>query len=108
MPPYALCHIVVVLHITLYCCLYVIICYYNIIIHRYYHALQLVVAEVVGVAGFVGGSVSRSRSGSSSNGNGSSNGFSTKRIEDWHGKEYGVVWKMDDELRRTALALLIN
>ena len=32
----------------------------------------------------------------------------TKRIEDWHDKEYGVVWKMDDELRRTALALRIN
>jgi len=25
MPPYALCHIVTVLHITLYCCLYVIV-----------------------------------------------------------------------------------
>jgi len=32
----------------------------------------------------------------------------TKRIEDWHDKEYGVVWKMDNELRRTALALRIN
>ena len=32
----------------------------------------------------------------------------TKRIEDWHDKEYGVVWKMDNELRRTALALSIN
>ena len=32
----------------------------------------------------------------------------TKRIEDWHNREYGVVWKMDDELRRAALALHIN
>ena len=44
----------------------------------------------------------------SSNGNGSSNGFSTKRIEDWHDKEYGAVWKMDDELRRSALVLRID
>ena len=44
----------------------------------------------------------------SSNDNGSSNGISTKRIEDWHDKEYGVVWKTDNELRRTALALRIN
>ena len=44
----------------------------------------------------------------SSNGNGSINGISTKRIEDWHNNEYGVVWKMDNELRRTALALRIN
>jgi len=32
----------------------------------------------------------------------------TKRIEDCHDKEYGIVWKMDDELKRTALALRIN
>ena len=31
----------------------------------------------------------------------------TKRIEDWQDKEYGIIWKMDDELRRTALALRI-
>ena len=41
MPPYALCHIVTVLHIPLYCCLYVIVCCHNSIIHCYYHALQL-------------------------------------------------------------------
>ena len=32
----------------------------------------------------------------------------TKRIEDWQDKEYGIVWKMNDELRRTALTLCIN
>ena len=56
--------------------------------------------EVVAVA-IVDGS-------SNGNGNGSSNGISTKRIEDWHDKEYGIVWKMDNELKRTALALRIN
>ena len=32
----------------------------------------------------------------------------TRRIEDWHDKEFGIVWKMNDELRRTALTLCIN
>jgi len=28
-----------------------------------------------------------------------------RRIEDWHDKEFGIVWKMNDVLRKTALAL---
>ena len=28
-----------------------------------------------------------------------------RRIEDWHDKEFPIVWKMDEDLRRTALSL---
>ena len=34
-----------------------------------------------------------------------SNANNTRRIEDWHDKEFGIVWNMDALLRRTALAL---
>ena len=34
-----------------------------------------------------------------------SNGNNTRRIEDWHDKEFGIVWNMDALLKRTALAL---
>ena len=33
------------------------------------------------------------------------NANDSKRIEDWHDKEYGIVWNMDALLRRTSLAL---
>ena len=28
-----------------------------------------------------------------------------RRIEDWQDKEFPIVWKMDEDLRRTALSL---
>ena len=34
-----------------------------------------------------------------------SNANNSRRIEDWHGREFGIVWNMDALLRRTSLAL---
>ena len=42
---------------------------------------------------------------SSRNDNSRANENNIRRVEDWHDKEYGIVWKMDDNLRRSALAL---
>ena len=42
---------------------------------------------------------------SSRNDNSRANEHNIRRVEDWHEKEYGIVWKMDDNLRRFALAL---
>ena len=42
---------------------------------------------------------------SSRNDNSRANENNIRRVEDWHDKEYGIGWKMDDKLRRSALAL---
>ena len=42
---------------------------------------------------------------SSRNDNSRANENNIRRVEDWHDKEYGIVWKMDDSLRRSTLAL---